>query len=436
MSGRVFSGRIAEEPTDQRSPMARWIAGLLFLSMLVRVLLLVALPSRDLDDQEEGQIARSLLSGEGYNLIGEPTAHKPVLYTLILVACYAPFPEEWQAIQFDPSIHQKGHLLDQILKILVSGFTVPFIYLLGRKLFSVKVGLQACLFFALNPQIAVQALFPGHMVYDMLVFTWLLLAFLDFPEYPTIRNKLYLGAVSGISLLLNPAVLPFLLGAFGWLFFRVPDRDRWIWKPLNLSLMVVILILLPWTCRNYQAFHRIIPFTSNMPLELWLGNNEQASGGFYRGPSYLSIYPELKELSEPERNAILGAEALNYVKRFPGNALQLRLLSGYYFWFGVWRFGGFPKIISTAWLVFNAFSVLLAWIGLGLALWRRKREAFLPLMLMVGLSLPYILTHGGDDRYRAGLMPVLMILIAYLLSEIASRLLRNHKTRVKVSSNV
>ena len=58
------------------------------------------------------------------------------------------------------------------------------------------------------------------------------------------------------------------------------------------------------------------------------------------------------------------------------------------------------------------------------------------LMLMIGLSLPYILTHGGDDRYRAGLIPVLMVLIAYLFIELFAAFKNNRKRIAASLSNV
>ena len=37
---------------------------------------------------------------------------------------------------------------------------------------------------------------------------------------------------------------------------------------------VAALCCLPWTIRNYVVFHRFIPVRSNLPFELWLGNND------------------------------------------------------------------------------------------------------------------------------------------------------------------
>src|SRR5262249_52900468 len=37
--------------------------------------------------------------------------------------------------------------------------------------------------------------------------------------------------------------------------------------------------LAPWTLRNYQAFHDVVPVADSMYLHLWVGNNEKATGG-------------------------------------------------------------------------------------------------------------------------------------------------------------
>ena len=51
---------------------------------------------------------------------------------------------------------------------------------------------------------------------------------------------------------------------------RIAHRSR----PL-LACAIAVLCCVPWTVRNYLAFHRFIPLRSNLPFELWLGNNEQ-----------------------------------------------------------------------------------------------------------------------------------------------------------------
>jgi hypothetical protein len=69
----------------------------------------------------------------------------------------------------------------------------------------------------------------------------------------------------------------------GWAALRGCGESSLRWKRAGLAVGLAILCCLPWTIRNYVAFHRLVPVRSNLPFELWLGNNdifdEDARGG-------------------------------------------------------------------------------------------------------------------------------------------------------------
>ena len=44
-------------------------------------------------------------------------------------------------------------------------------------------------------------------------------------------------------------------------------------RDVAMVLCLAILICLPWTVRNAIQFHRFIPIRSDLPFELWMGNN-------------------------------------------------------------------------------------------------------------------------------------------------------------------
>src|SRR5947209_19203874 len=90
----------------------------------------------------------------------------------------------------------------------------------------------------------------------------------------------------------NPSLgslLPFLLG---WAAYRarqhtvrVPglQSTRWLQKPA-VALSLAVLCCVPWTIRNYVVFHRFVPLRSNLPLELYIGNNENYDDKHQRYP--------------------------------------------------------------------------------------------------------------------------------------------------------
>jgi 4-amino-4-deoxy-L-arabinose transferase-like glycosyltransferase len=371
----------------------------------------------DIDDQEEGMIARSLLIGQGYSLYGQPTAQKPPAYTLLLAACLLPFRNEWTPLDYDPSTRYYAHLLDQILKAATAGLTVLVLFTLGQRVSNTPVASLAVLFYAANPILIVQLIFPGHMVYDMLLFTSLLLVYLRLVEIPSARRALELGLLVGITLMVNPAIVAFIILAHTWVLFLGLRRQSLAvrLRILILSLLVVALITAPWAVRNFQVFHQFVPFTSNQGLELWYGNNPLATGGIYRGPQPKVEGLDLAQLNEIQRYQALGDEAVDYMLQHPVRTIELRIRSLYYFWFGTWQFSRFPAMATRLWFWVNASLICLSLAGLALLAWKERRKSLLPLLLVIGLLLPYLVIHSGDDRYRAGLNPLLMLSLAYLV---------------------
>jgi hypothetical protein len=390
---------------------------IVLLAIIVRVVLLGAMLKHGFDDQEEGVIARSLLNGQGYSFAGSPTAHKPPIYTLILAACFLPFPSEWRPINYDSAVQYQAHLLDQILKIMVASLTVPVLYRLGKKVYNRTTGLLGAFLFAINPLLAVQVLFPGHMPYDMLFFTFLLLLLVKMIREPDSRTILAYSLVCAVAVLENPIILGFILPGQFWLFFweqRYPSRKQ-RWQTLFLPIVFMLVSITPWIYRNFRVFHQIVPLTSNFPLELWYGNNELSTGGFYHGPAPDNSLPGLAALNEVQRNQALGAQAVKFILDHPATALKLRISSALFFWFGTWQFSGFPIIFTWAWFFLNILTVTAGMAGLVLATIRAwKINAPFLLMILANFA-PYVLTHSGDDRYRAGIMPLMMLSIAFLL---------------------
>ena len=89
---------------------------------------------------------------------------------------------------------------------------------------------------------------------------------------------------------------------------------------------VIVACCLPWTVRNYNAFHKLIPIRSNFAFELWIGNNdifdEHAVGGIQR----ITRYEETRKYAQLGETAYL-AEKISRAKTFISNkpALFLQL---------------------------------------------------------------------------------------------------------------
>ena len=109
----------------------------------------------------------------------------------------------------------------------------------------------------------------------------LLWATLELAESKRWRDWSRYGLLWGFTLMTNPSLgslLPFLLGWAAYRAYRADQEEREIkfrpMKPALASAGIAILCCVPWTVRNYAVFHRFVPLRSNLPLELYIGNNE------------------------------------------------------------------------------------------------------------------------------------------------------------------
>jgi len=245
------------------------------------------------DEQEYFDQALTLLRTHQYI---ELKLMRPPLYTGFLAACIYLFDSLIQRLR--------------LIQAIISALTIVPIYLLTRQLFSTRrIALLAVLLTALNYTLAAHAtelLTETLFVFGVTVFFWLLLA-----ATPTVRpgwayrrdpttaeNNPYVlfavlaGLTLGALILLRSVALALLpLGAL-WLLVRTENRqqrtdnreqstrsitkERAIFCSLPFVLCSLIVIL-PWTARNYMTYGALILVDTAGAENLWLDNNPAAS---------------------------------------------------------------------------------------------------------------------------------------------------------------
>jgi hypothetical protein len=249
------------------------------------------------------------------------------------------------------------------------------------------------------------------------------------------------GVLWGLALMTNPALgtlLPFLLG---WAAFGARGEAGVRWKRAALSVSVVILCCAPWTARNYVAFHKLIPVRSNLPFELWLGNNdifdEHARGGRHS----ITRTEEARRYAQLGETAYMAEKwelATSFIRTHPGLELQLAGRKFVDFWMGTESpVKNFRETDSwlIRWLLLASFltavgalcGVVILWVR-GKKITQRRRvhrvgaererdEAeemtSLPVFPLAAFPMVfpclYYLTHA-DLRYRHPIDPVVLLL--------------------------
>src|SRR5580692_7385572 len=228
--------------------------------------------------QETGNIAYALAEGRGFGNVFRsgtgPTAWLAPVYPLIVAATFKIFGTFTSGAFFACAA----------LNILFSSAACVPMYFVGKGIGGLGVAAGAAWLWAVFPT---GVMMPFEWIWDTslsaLLAALLLWATLELAESERWVDWGVYGVLWGLALMTNPALgtlLPFLLG---WAALRGCGESGLRWQRAGLAVGLAILFCLPWTIRNYVAFHRLVPVRSNLPFELWLGNNdifdEDARGG-------------------------------------------------------------------------------------------------------------------------------------------------------------
>jgi hypothetical protein len=215
-----------------------------------------------------------------------------------------------------------------------------------------------------------------------------------------------LGTVLGLTALLRQTILlwiPFLLL---WIAWAGRGRVR-LWGP-GLALSVVVLLILPWTVRNYIVYKAFLPLNSNAGYALYSANHPDHGIRFdqdYPAPLPTDLID--KVLNEAQWNTELAKRGLQFVLDDPQRYLLLSLNRVGIF-FNFW-FSSESSLISNLMRVFS-YGLYLPFFLYGLALsWRSRQKASLVYLFAMVFSALHILTWASI-RYR---LPVDAVMLPF-----------------------
>jgi 4-amino-4-deoxy-L-arabinose transferase-like glycosyltransferase len=260
--------------------------------------------------------------GEAYNILARdlveygvygfkpnmPSAFWPPGTSMLYAALYFIF-----GFRFMPIV-----MLNIVLSTALVGYTAR----LGRSFFNEKIGLVAGAFMAISPsEVPFVTIFASEIPFTFLVLSGVAAWFDDrLPNYVrAILSGLAFGAATyfrSIALLL-PLVL--------WLT-AVPN-----WQKLRgrvsivlLAMLTVAVVIAPWSLRNTKVFGHFVLLSTSDGVNLWIGNNPDASGLFMFPPSDVATQDEYRQNKE------LGERATQYIVSKPfafvGRAIKKAVL--------------------------------------------------------------------------------------------------------------
>ena len=421
-----------------------WLLAIIAVAVLLRVAAafylgdqVVALPGT-FDQVSYDMLAQRLLNGHGFTVArawwpntpaGEPTAHWSYLYTLYLVTIYS-------LVGYHP-------LVARLLQAILAGVLMPWlVYRLGRHNFNDKVGLVGAGLAAVYIYFVYYAAALMTETFYIIGILWTLdLAVrLGQPANQTPnpnlkRQWLWLGLALGLTVLLRQVFLLFIPVLFGWLLWRsYRYQTRAVLQMMGTLLaasIILLLLIAPWTIRNYRAFNTFVLLNTNAGFAFFWGNHPIHGYNFISilpadGPSYQALIPpELQGLNEAALDRALLKQGLAFIQAEPGRYLFLSA-SRVEDYFKFWPSSD-SSLISNLSRVFS-FGLLLPFMLYGFLYYLRRSlstEALILYLFVITYTAIHLLSWTLI-RYRLPVDAVLLIFAGAALIKLQEKLAQRY----------
>jgi Dolichyl-phosphate-mannose-protein mannosyltransferase len=368
---------------------------------------------------ETGNIAYSLAAGHGFSSPywqeTGPTAWLTPVYPALVAGVFRVFgihtPHSFFAIVF--------------LNILFSTATCVPLFYIGKRVGSLAVGAGAAWLWAIFPNAII---IPYEWVWDTslaaLLMTTILWATLELADAASVRAWSGYGLLWGLALMTNPSLGSLLPVLLGWAAYRTFQQGRSrLSRPL-LACGITVLCCVPWTVRNYLAFHRFIPLRSNFPFELWLGNNEQFDEQSQIVPTADPERAEIRSYIHMGETAFMQDKwrrAIAFIETHP--RLEIILFGRRFVatWTGMEKpiegFRDAESLLVRLVLISNTLAALVAVCGIAALLRSRNIYVFPLAAAPVAYPSIYYVTHTAL-RYRHPIDPVMLLLVAIAIAAV------------------
>lgn len=388
----------------------------------------------DMADYEE--LAMNLLQGRGYVQRDLYRCFRTPGLVFFLAGIYA----VWGVRQY---------LVVRVIQTGMLSLMNVFVFLLGRRLGGVRIGLIAGLLCAVSHELVFWAAKPAtEFLYTFFVFGSTA-AFVEAVRRPSGTWALLAGLGAGAAFLTRPIMLVVVpLWATGLFYYvfkqsknpagestasppptisqpvaaRPPARQ----KPFRLVLCLFTIgfaaLSLPWFVRNYMIYHRVF-INTNSGLTLWWANHPAAEIGGWYAPIAPTPSPDvrIKELglNELEVSDQLTEEAIDFMRSRPWRAIQLAVGRIAYMMLGskelltaspadrLFCWPGFDvELVKSSWPL-----LLLSLVGIIVAMCRREPLWWILLLVVVG-TLAVHSIYTAVPRMRVPILPILYLFAA------------------------
>ena len=365
---------------------------------------------------ETGSIARSIAIGKGFaspfrNVDTGPTAWIAPLYPYFCAAVFKLFGVFTAA----------SAIVILGTNCVMSAITVVPLHRIANRVFGRATAIATAWTWAVVPYFMAWA---AGWVWEIAFSTFFVVALLslalDLPS-GSLRRWLGFGALGGIAVLTNPALLTLLPIAALWAVWDSCWRAV-AFKRACLAGLMCIAVLSPWMVRNKVVLGKWVFIRDNFAFEFALGNYPGGSGMGWRGFHPAVNDRVMKEYAQTGEIGFLAARAhfpKTWATQHTAEFTQQTVHRFTAFWDGTSQH--WNKFADEIWtpLPFFALSIL-ALLGCLLASGNRIHFAVLAGLTCLLYPWPYYITYI-QTRYRHAIEPLLVLFAAYFAVEFFRR---------------
>ena len=366
---------------------------------------------------ETGRIARCIVEGHGFSspLFSDtgPTAWMTPVYPYIVAGFFKVF-----------GTYSKASAIALLtFNALISALTCIPIFLIAKRSFGERAAKWAGCLWVVFPY---GIYFPMERIWE----TWLATLFLALlflmglrlEEKPA-RIPVWagFGALWGVAALTSPTVLSVFPFLGGRMCYRLRRQGRGWTIPAATTVVALALVISPWFVRNYEVFHRFIPFRDNMGLVLRLGTKGHTShwAAYELGPWHNEAeWKQFQDLGELGYMAKEKRQAKEFIGAHPGWYVWTSMRRAFFLWTGYWSFDrGYlqQEPLDPPNIFVCSTCTILALLGLWWAFQFDPRTAVPYAIVLFVFPAIYYIT-SPEAYYRRPIDPFFVILIAYALT--------------------
>jgi 4-amino-4-deoxy-L-arabinose transferase-like glycosyltransferase len=317
-------------------------------------------------------------------------------------------------------------LVARLIMALVSTAVVGLLYLLTRRIFNARIALIAAGLAAVYPYLifyGVSLVTETPFILGLLVAIYLAY---EIVENPSPAKWVALGLVMALTAVFRIAIvfyIPFLLG---WVFFKQKQQRHYVILPL----IAIVLMVMPFTIRNYILWGEFEPLETQFGHVFWNGNHPDHEGDFHP----YKVFPIPEEVlalnNDSHITKTLLRMGIDNVLDDPGHFVMLtltRLRELFKFW-------PTPDSSLLANLM-RVFSFGLLWpVALaGILFSYRRWLALLPIWLFIFIHTGIYASSWTMIRYRVPLDTLFIIFAALAVVAVWDELMIRRREQVVAS---